>query len=197
MVAMFCALVCLGLPVALLQMYSFQGDLTVATLILAGIYFLYTYRYAGESPLLFAALLSLTLAMGTKQTAYFTLPVLIGFGTYWLKDTRLKVRTWVVIVVTIAMIGLFSVNKNIQNIQETGKMFGRVAPFYIKENPFGVARKASFTIFPDTYISLISFDGLPLDIRSKITSAKAILAREIDTRVESSIGRWALPATRV
>ncbi len=91
-VAIFCALLCLGLPVALLQTYSFQGDLTVAALILAGIYFLYTYRYAGEPPLLFAALLSLTLAMGTKQTAYFTLPVLIGFGIYWLKDTRLKVR---------------------------------------------------------------------------------------------------------
>ncbi len=128
-VAMFCALVCLGLPVALLQMYSFQGDLTVAALILAGIYFLYTYRYADEPPLLFAALISITLALGTKQTAYFALPVLISFGFYWLRNTGLKVKSWVVIAVTIAMIGLFAVNKNIQNIQETGKVFGRVAPF--------------------------------------------------------------------
>jgi hypothetical protein len=194
-VAMFCALVCLGLPVALLQMYSFQGDLTVAALIMAGIYFLFTYRYLVEPPLLFAALLSLTLAFGTKQTAYFAFPVLIGFGFYWLWNTELKVKRWVVITVTIAMIGLFAVNKNIQNIQETGKVFGRVAPFYIKENPLRNGAQSFFHNLPRYIYSLISFDGLPIDIRSKLTAGKAILGREIDAQLNLQLedGRFLPP----
>ncbi len=87
-VAMFCALLCLGFRWRCLQTYSFQGDLTVAALILAGIYFLFTYRYVGEPKLLFSAMLSLALAMGTKQTAYFTLPVLIGFGILLVEGYR-------------------------------------------------------------------------------------------------------------
>ena len=194
-VAMFSALVCLGLPVALLQMYSFQGDLTVAALILAGIYFLYTYRYTVESPLLFAALLSLTLAFGTKQTAYFAFPVLIGFGFYWLKNTELKNKRWVVITVTIAMIGLFAVNKNILNIQETGKVFGKVTPYIYKEDPLGNGAKSFFHNTPRYIYSLISFDGLPLDIHTNLAGIKAALGKEIDTRLNLQMedGRFLPP----
>lgn len=194
-VAMFCALLCIGIPVALLQTYSFQGDLTVAALILAGIYFLFTNRYVGEPKLFFSAMLSLALAMGTKQTAYFTLPVLIGFGFFWSKGTELKIRKWVVIVITIAMIGLFSVNKNIQNIRETGKVFGRVSPYSFKDDPIGNGAQSLLHNFPRYIYSLISFDGLPLNIHSKLKGFEASLGKDINAKLNLKMedGRYLPP----
>jgi hypothetical protein len=81
------------------------------------------------------------------------------------------------------MIGIFAVNKNIQNIQETGKVFGKVSPYIYKENPLGNGAKSFVHNTPRYIYSLISFDGLPLDIRTNLTEIKATLGKEIDIRL--------------
>ena len=193
--ALFCSLLCLGIPVALLQTYSFQGDLSVAALILVGIYFLYVFRYEEDPKLLFAAILSFALALGTKQTAYFAMPVIVIFAILWLRGTRLNVRTWVVVVVTIAMIGLFSVNKNIQNILETGRFFGKLEAYSISENPIGKATQSFSHNLPRYLYSLFSFDGLPLDAQEKLTAWKAGAITNLDTGLNLGLedGRYLPP----
>jgi 4-amino-4-deoxy-L-arabinose transferase-like glycosyltransferase len=193
--ALFCSLLCLGIPVALLQTYSFQGDLSVAALILAGIYFLYICRYEEDPKLLFAAILSFALALGTKQTAYFAMPVIVIFAILWQRRTRLNVKTWVMVVATIAMIGLFSVNKNIQNILETGRFFGKLEAYSISENPIGKATQSFSHNLPRYLYSLFSFDGLPLDAQEKLTAWKAGAITNLDTGLNLGLedGRYLPP----
>ena len=193
--ALFCSLLCLGIPVALLQTYSFQGDLSVAALILVGIYFLYVFRFEEDPKLLFVAILSFALSLGTKQTAYFAMPIIVIFAILWLRGSRLNVRIWVVVVVTIAMIGLFSVNKNIQNILETGRFFGKLNAYSISENPFGKATQSFSHNLPRYLYSLFNFDGLPLDVQEKLTAWKAGAITNLDTGLNLGLedGRY-LPA---
>ena len=79
--ALIGSLVFLSFPVVLLQSYTFQGDLIVSALILIATYYIFMYIREGEYKYLVGHLLVLALAIGTKQTAFFVLPV---FAILWL-----------------------------------------------------------------------------------------------------------------
>ncbi|MDP3721023.1 MAG: hypothetical protein Q8R09_01070, partial [Anaerolineaceae bacterium] len=72
--ALFSTLVGLSLPVVVLQTFSFQGDLTVTALLMVFIAFFFNFYLTKKIKFLWFAILSLLIALGTKQTAFFILP---------------------------------------------------------------------------------------------------------------------------
>jgi len=87
------ALVGLSFPVILLQTYSFQGDLTVATFVLISISFGISFARDKGSDTVVWALVSLLLSITTKRGAYLALPVL-GVTLLVLLVRRMRHKKW-------------------------------------------------------------------------------------------------------
>lgn len=118
--AILASLIALTFPVVLLQTYSFQGDVFVATLILASVYFLILFMHDRRNFLLYLSGLSLAVAIGSKQTALLVIPVfllvLVILKGRKIINMRLLGNT---IVLTAIFFLLFSSFKFIQNSTET------------------------------------------------------------------------------
>ncbi len=104
-------LVSLSLPVVLLQTYSFQGDLTVAVFVLVCISFGLEWLVTKSKFDLFAVVIAIIFALGSKRAAYLAIPVFGLFFLFWLISgiKKKKIIPWLtvsVVVVLAAAIGL-------------------------------------------------------------------------------------------
>lgn len=72
--ALFSVMLLLTCAVVLLQVYSFQNDLTVAAMVMVAGWALLNYAREQRLPDLLVVMLALALSLGIKQTAFFVLP---------------------------------------------------------------------------------------------------------------------------
>ncbi len=178
--SLFGALVGLSFPVALLQTYSFQGDLAVTALVMSCVYLGFSYRETQRLPELMGALLALALALGTKQTAFFVIPAICGLGIYWISRGRI-LRAHIPYLALFAIFFLvFSAYKFIQNQRETGSFLGNpnvadVGSMISADTP----EKVRYNL-PRLLYDFIGFDGMPLESQREFIQLKAGVFRAID-----------------
>ncbi|HBY01982.1 MAG TPA: hypothetical protein DEG92_05490 [Rikenellaceae bacterium] len=170
--ALFTSLVGLSLPVVLLQTFSFQGDLTVTATLMVFIAFFFNFFQTKKLKFLWLASLSLLIALGTKQTAFFILPV-AGLVTLIVLVnnkgfSKFLKYSWLLVILTI----LFTSYQYILNIVHTGSVFGLESVLNEKYTSFSnIAEKASFLVPRFTY-QLIGVEGLPRSIQPALTQVK-------------------------
>lgn len=176
--ALASALVGLSFPVVLLQTYSFQGDLIVTSLAVICIYLLFSYFENKNLFELLGAILALALALGTKQTAFFFLPVIGVFGLYWVIRGRILREHVPYLLLFVAFFLIFSAFKFIQNQRETGSFLGnvKVEGSIIAESNIA---KIKYSIPRDLY-EFISFDGLPKKLQQDLNQGIVPIFRFID-----------------
>jgi 4-amino-4-deoxy-L-arabinose transferase-like glycosyltransferase len=179
--ALTSALVGLSFPVVLLQTYSFQGDLIVTSLGLICIYLLFLYFENKNLRELLGAILALALALGTKQTAFFILPVIGVFGLYWVIRGRILREHVPYLLLFVAFFLIFSAFKFIQNQSETGSFLGnvKVEGSIIAESNIA---KIKYSIPRDIY-EFISFDGLPKRLQQDLNQEIIPIFRFLDDRL--------------
>ena len=164
----------LSLPVALLQVYSFQGDLTVAVLVLMSISF--GLSYLGQKSLidLIGFCLSFMLALGTKKAAFLAIPVFAVFILLWIISTRLKKRKqiqWissmivVLALVAVVCVGLVAINNN-------GSFAGVQLLYDLQTTSDKIGEKVQFNT-PRYLYQFIGLDGLPRFIQKPLVEFKA------------------------
>lgn len=84
--AQVACLVSLSFPVILLQIFSYQGDLFIAPLVLSSVYLLVLFVKRGGIGLLYFSVLPLVLSLGAKQTSFLFLPIyLAAVLILWIK----------------------------------------------------------------------------------------------------------------
>lgn len=178
--ALLGALISLSFPVALLQTYSFQGDLAVTALVMGCIYLGFSYRETQRLPELLGALLALALALGTKQTAFFVLPAICGLGIYWISRGRIPRKHIPYLALFAVFFLVFSAFKFVQNQRETGSILGYpnvsdVGSMISADTP----EKVRYN-FPRLLYDFIGFDGMPERSRREFIQLKAGFFRSID-----------------
>jgi 4-amino-4-deoxy-L-arabinose transferase-like glycosyltransferase len=178
--ALLGALVGLSFPVALLQTYSFQGDLAVTALVMSCVYLGFSYRETHRLPELLGALLALALALGTKQTAFFVLPAICGLGIYWISRGRIPREHLPYLAMIAVFFLLFSAFKFMQNQRETGSILGNpnvsdVGSIISADTP----QKARYNL-PRLLYDFIGFDGMPFETRREFIQLKSGLFHAID-----------------
>jgi len=180
--ALISCLVGLSFPVVLLQTYSFQGDLTVTALVMAGIFLFLLFQKSRGMVELFGALLSIALALGTKQTAFFVFPVLFCFVFIWLfREKNFKLLASIFITFFMLFL-ILSGYKFIQNQIETGSLLGNP-----KASDVGSMLSQDVLIkfrynMPRLFYDFISFDGIPKLLRETLIEKKADLFAALDQR---------------
>jgi len=118
------SIVCISFPIALLQTYSSQGDLTVAALIITSISLALSYNAQKRWVDIIGAILALSLALGTKNTAFLTLPVIgLSVIVYLIKTREFK-KTLPWVGAGLLILILTTGFHFIKNIKETGYIFG-------------------------------------------------------------------------
>jgi len=167
------ALVILSFPVALLQTYSFQGDLTVAALVMCSIYLIFSYLTSKKLPELIGAMLAFTLALGTKQTAFFMLPIFAGFVIYLLFTKQIPKTDWTYLWLFPLFFLIFTSSRYFQNLQTNGTIFG-------VKNVLGSQSLALSDIFlkvqynlPRYFYQFIGFDGVFKPVAEQLIAVKA------------------------
>ncbi len=127
--ALIAALVGLSFPAALLQTFSYQGDLFVAAILLICIYFLILYGIQGKNAALLVSVLPLAIGLGAKQTAVLFLPVYALAVLILLIKKRADRRTvFGLIGLAITALVAFSAYKYVQNFMETDRTKVRSLP---------------------------------------------------------------------
>jgi 4-amino-4-deoxy-L-arabinose transferase-like glycosyltransferase len=172
--------VVLSFPVALFQAYTFQGDVTVTALVMVSIAVGYAYLKMNRLPLLLAALLAFALAIGTKQTAFFVIPVFLLIGALWLVGAGMKKNhvRWIWLLVVFLLI--FSAPKYLQNKSEFGSFLGGngiLDPTSLISAP-GL-EKAAYSA-PRYLYNFISFDGVPAGLANWFFEQKATIFQGLD-----------------
>lgn len=170
--ALFSTLVGLSLPVVVLQTFSFQGDLTVTALLMVFIAFFFNFYLTKKIKFLWFAILSLLIALGTKQTAFFILPAACLVTLLVLvKDkgvTKFFRYSWLLLVLAI----LFSSYQYILNIVQTGSVFGLDSVLNEKYPSISrISDKATYLIPRFTY-QFMGVEGLPRSIQPTLTHIK-------------------------
>jgi 4-amino-4-deoxy-L-arabinose transferase-like glycosyltransferase len=122
--ALVSSLILLSFPVALLQSYTFQGDLTVTALVMVCFFFTFSYLQTKNRYDLILALLAIALALGTKQTAIFVLPALGGLVIYVLLTRQIEKSHVPLLGLVLVFFMVFSSYKYIQNLAKTHHVFG-------------------------------------------------------------------------
>ena len=178
--ALLGALIGLSFPVALLQTYSFQGDLAVTALVMGCIYLGFSYRETQRLPELLGALLAFALALGTKQTAFFVSPAICGLGIYWISRGRIPRKHIPYLALFAVFFLVFSAFKFVQNQRETGSILGNpnvsdVGSMISADTP----EKVRYNL-PRLLYDFIGFDGMPERSRREFIQLKAGLFRSID-----------------
>lgn len=174
------AIFVVSFPVAILQAYSFQGDVTVAALVMVSIVLGYAYLQQQKIPLLLAGMLSFFLALGTKQTAFFVLPILLFVGILWYLRGKIHRNHRPFLWLILVFIMVFSAPKYIQNRLETGSFFGvsNTASMGGLISADGL-KKVAFNA-PRYFYNFLSMDGIPTTLRDRLIAKKAALFQEVD-----------------
>jgi hypothetical protein len=162
----------LSLPVVTLQVFSYQGDLTVSALMMASIFFLLIYYRKKHIKSLYASIFCVILAIGTKQTSYFTLPVFsLVILCLLIIDKRLLSfikKSWLIVFFAL----MFAFYQNIQNLINITSFFGIGADLSGQYSSIGqIQRKATYVI-PRYYYQLVGVDSLPRSIQPSIIEIK-------------------------
>ena len=166
------SIVCISLPIALLQTYSSQGDLTVAALIIASISFSLSYIAKKKWVDIIGAILALSLALGTKNTAFLTLPVIGLSVLFYLIKTREFKKTLPWIGAGLIILILTTGFHFIRNLKETGYVFGVKEVLADSSLNNQVIEKSKYNI-PRYLYKFIGFDGLPRFLQNELIQTKA------------------------
>ena len=177
--SIICAMVCLSFPVVLLQTYSFQGDLTVASLILVSISFGFSYLTRNQKFDLVGTFLAFLLALTSKKAAIIALPLIILFIFILLlrKIKQKKIIPWIVVIssVIIVVTGLFAIISIVKN-NKTIAGISLLADNYSSFDQ--ITEKIKYNI-PRYLYQFIGFDGLPRVMQISFNSTKADIFRNI------------------
>jgi len=171
--SLFSTLVGLSMPVVLLQTYSFQGDLTVAVLILVCISFVIDWLNSKSKLDLFGAGLAFLLALGTKKAAFIVVPIICIFILFWL-ISRIKNKNiipWV--TVSSGALLIVSVIFVVQMIIRQGGALAGVPLIYDSQvSANRITDKVQYN-FPRYLYQLVGLDGLPRFLQNEINPIKA------------------------
>ncbi len=126
--ALVACLTCLSFPVILLQIFSFQGDLFVAPLVLCSVYFLVLFTKRGGVSILYLSVLPLALSLGAKQTAFLFLPIYLAVVMIlWIKKRLVfrNILTGVLLfILSMALISSFIfLQRNLSQQKSNYSMF--------------------------------------------------------------------------
>ena len=172
--ALFAALVGLSFPVVLLQTFSYQGDVFVAALCLAAVWFLLLFMRQRQSAFIFLSLVPLAAALGSKQTAFLFLPFyLLVVFVLWLKKSISSRVVYTAAAVFVACFALLAAYKFIQNSVERDKLESSMFASYRYSLPFsqpGDGRRY-VTNSSRYFFQSISLDGLTG--RAKLSALQA------------------------
>jgi hypothetical protein len=167
------SMVGLSLPVVLMQTYSFQGDLTVAVLVLVCISFMMDWIQSKNKLDLIFAGFALFFALGTKKAAFLAIPVFFVWIVFWLisrlKNKRLipwGIGSTMVILVSVFILVGHSV------IRQGGTIAGVQIIFDKTLSEGGVIEKYKYNA-PRFLYQLIGLDGLPRILQNSLIQVKA------------------------
>jgi hypothetical protein len=173
--ALFSILISLTFPVLMLQTYSFQGDVTVATLIMIANIFILKGRDQNRYLFFLTAVLAICLAIGTKQTSFFVLPVLAIYMLFYLFKRFTVIACLKIVGISLIIFFVFSSYTYIQNYIFTKQVFGYYdtgkTAFSYMEN---LNNKAKY-VFPRYFYQAISVEGLPRYVQTDLLRIKGNL----------------------
>ncbi len=165
-------LVGLSFPVVLLQIFSFQGDLTVTALVMVGVSFLLHYSRSKNWILLLAACTSIILALGTKQTAFLILPVfclMILYLLYANKNIKkFLLSSWLLILLFVSLTSF----QFIQNLVNKGSLFGMDSLLTEKNPSISQSGEKALYVIPRYFYQFVGLDGLPRSIEPSLMLIK-------------------------
>ena len=171
--AMMSTLIGLSLPIVLLQTFSFQGDLTVTALVMVFVVFILFFARTDQMKFLWTAILSILLAIGTKQSAYITLPLSFLLIFYLLIRKkcvkRFFLRSWLLIVLTFA----FASFQFIQNMIQTNSLIGMNWKPTEQYTTFEQLQQKIIYVIPRYIYQFIGIEGLPRSITPAVMQYKA------------------------
>lgn len=173
--ALFSILISLTFPVLTIQTYSFQGDLTVATLFMIAILFILKTQDQNGFLFFLTAVLAICLAIGTKQTSFFVLPVLAVYMLFYLFKRFTVIASLKIMGISLIIFFVFSSYTYIQNYLFTKQVFGYYdtgkTAFSYMEN---LNNKAKY-VFPRYFYQAISVEGLPRYVQTDLLRIKGNL----------------------
>jgi len=177
--ALVSSLILLSFPVALLQIYTFQGDLTITALVMVCIFFTFSYLQTKNRYELILAMLAIALALGTKQTAFFVLPALGGLLVYALLTRQIERAHIPLLGLVLGFFMVFSSYKYIQNLLETHLVFGKssVSSSY-QASSGSIMEKMKYNLSRYAY-QFIGFDGILGTAENDLVAAKVQIIKPI------------------
>ena len=135
--ALAASLLGLSFPVVLLQTFSYQGDVLIATLVLAAVWFLLLFMREHNSSYLYFSFVPLAAALGSKQTAFLFLPFYLLVLLILLLRKRLSARiVFTAAGVFAACFALLASYKFIQNAVERDRMMSSMFASHRYRLPF-------------------------------------------------------------
>lgn len=173
------SLVGLSLPVVLMQTYSFQGDLTVAVLVLVCFSFVIDWFNSNSKLDLFGAGLAFLLALGTKKAAFLSIPIISIFILFWLisRLKNKKIIPWVSISTGALLI--VSIIFGVQMIIRQGGVLAGVHLIYdYQVSSSKITEKVQYN-YPRYLYQLIGLDGLPRVLQNDLNPIKTELFQKI------------------
>lgn len=192
--ALIAVLTGLSFPAALLQTFSYQGDLFIAATLLICVYFLVLYGIQGKKTALLLSVLPLAVGLGAKQTAVLFLPVYALAVLILLIKKRGGLRTLLVMIgVGIVALGAFTAFKYVQNFMETDRTKVRGLPSLsiirrMKKDDFSqwlLATKLRYDY------QIISLDGLNGRFFKELQNIKNAAFRSTSTRLGVDLESYA------
>lgn len=182
--ALMCMLVGLSLPVALLQVFSFQGDLTVTALLMVCVAFLLIYSQTKKDKFIWVACMGIILALGTKQTAFLSFP-LLGLLTIYLlflnkSFKKFMKSSWLLVLLFF----IFASFQFIQNLIHTGLLFGVDSLLTEKNTSVTQTGQKALYVIPRYIFQFVGIDSLPRSIQPSLIQIK----EKIFSKVLNPIG---------
>ncbi len=165
-------LLTLSFPAVLLQVYSLQGDLFVAALVLSCAFLVISFVKEKRTELLFLSTIPLAVSLGAKQTAFIALPVFVFLIIFLFvkKFISAKILAKACILLVTFFI-LFSAQKFIQNYLDEKSMFGDIN-LQTEEMQGDLPVKGYVTSGFRYAYQAISIDGLAGDLQLKSLEVK-------------------------
>ncbi len=177
--ALISSLVGLALPVGILQTYSFQGDLTVASFILMSISFGISYLVGKDKLNIAAAIVAFMLALATKRAGFLAIPVFGLFFVFWLisRIRNKKIVAWLTGLFILVLLagGLVVGNALFRHGGELGG-FDLMADQTTTLDTLG--EKVKYNA-PRYLFQFFGLDGLPRVTMNSLTQMKADLFKGI------------------
>ncbi len=172
-------LVGLSLPVVLLQIFSFQGDLTVTALVMVCISFLLHFSQSKKWRYVWPAFTCIILALGTKQTAFLVFPVFCLTIVYLLiitKNFKKFLRSsWLLLILFISLASF----QFIQNLAKTDSLFGVDSLLTEENTSLSQSGEKALYVIPRYIYQFVGLDGLPRSIQPSLIQAKENIFKSI------------------